>query len=84
MNQISRSKYDIRIYIYIRVFILYCFFGIFYDPRDNCFNQMSKDSLVSKNGCHGLVGGTKETEYLQYNCVDCPYYKNNVIRKVDE
>ena len=74
------------IYAFIFTFVFYSllFFGIFYDPRDNCFNQMYKDGLVSKNGCHGLVGGTKETEYLQYNCVDCPYYKNNVIRKVDE
>ena len=74
------------IYAFIFTFVFYSllFFGICYDPRDNCFNQMSKDGLVSKNGCHGLVGGTKETEYLQYNCVDCPYYKNNVIRKVDE
>lgn len=65
-------------FIFTFVFLFFIVFGIFYDPRDNCFNQMAKD------GCHGLVGGTKETEYLQYNCVDCPYYKNNVIRKVDE
>lgn len=73
--------------IYTIIFLAFLFliiFGIFYDPRDKCFNDRAKEGLVSENGCQGLAGGTKATGYLQEQCVNCPYYKENVIRKEDE
>lgn len=65
-------------------FLTLIVFGIFYSPRDNCFDHRAKEGLVTKDGCKGLVGGTKATGYLQWECINCPYYKGNVIRKDDE
>lgn len=73
----------IWIFIFI-AFLTLIVFGIFYDSRDNCFDHRAKEGLVTKDGCKGLVGGTKATGYLQWGCINCPYYKDNVIRKDDK
>lgn len=41
-------------------------------------------NMFGKNGCQGLVGGTKWTGYLQEECIDCPYYMNNAIGRKDK
>lgn len=61
------------------LFLLFIVFSILHEPRDKCFDARAKEGLVSKNGCQGLVGGTKWTGYLQEECIDCPYYMNNII-----
>lgn len=61
------------------IFLLFIIFVILHEPRDKCFNDRAKEGLVSKDGCQGLVGGTKWTGYLQEQCIDCPYYINNTI-----
>ena len=73
----------IKIVIFI-AFLTLIVFGIFYDQRDNCFDHRAKEGLVNKDGCKGLAGGTKATGYLQWECINCPYYKDNVIRRNDE
>nr|DAE42535.1 MAG TPA: hypothetical protein [Caudoviricetes sp.] len=73
----------IWIFVFI-AFLTLIVFGIFYDSRDNYFDHRAKEGLVNKDGCKGLVGGTKATGYLQWECINCPYYKGNVIRKDDE
>lgn len=74
----------IYVFIITFVFLFFIVFGIFYSPRDSCFDKRAKEGLVTKNGCKGLAGGTKATGYLQWECINCPYYKDNVIRRNDE
>lgn len=36
----------------------------------DCYNTYgTKDNI-----CHGVVGGTKATNYLSEMCIDCPYF----------
>lgn len=71
-------------FIFTFVFLFFIAFGIFYDSRDNCLDHRAKEGLVNKGSCKGLVCGTKATGYLQWECINYPYYKGNVIRKDDE
>lgn len=40
---------------------------------DKCYSQMKCSKTNDK--CYGLFGGDWETEYLQYECIDCPYWQ---------
>lgn len=42
--------------------------------RDACYEDMRKRGYAFFQCCGGRVGGDKYTEYLSYDCVDCPYY----------
>lgn len=74
----------IYVFIITFVFLFFIVFGIFYSPRDSRFDKRAKEGLVTKNGCKGLARGTKATGYLQWECINCSYYKDNVIRRNDE
>lgn len=41
---------------------------------DKCYQDMEDRGYAAFGCCGGLSGGTKETGYLQEQCVDCPYY----------
>ena len=56
-------------FIYILVSVL----KIFISDYDKCYSEM-EDTGTAVFGCwRGLTGGTQHTDYLQENCVDCPY-----------
>ena len=42
--------------------------------RESCYKEMEKQRIAVFGMCGGLVGGDRYTNYLQYDCVDCPYY----------
>lgn len=42
--------------------------------RDHCYEQMKRSGYAFLNCCGGVAGGDKYTDYLSYDCVDCPYY----------
>ena len=42
--------------------------------RDYCYEKMKRSGHAFLNCCGGQMGGDKYTEYLSYDCVDCPYY----------
>ena len=51
-----------------------------------CYSEREKTGDAVFMNCSGLVGGTSNTEYLQEQCLDCPYFvminrkeKNNDI-----
>lgn len=49
--------------------------------KEYCFDRMIKAGNVTKNKrCGGLCGGDKQTNYLNYSCVDCKYLDDNLIR----
>lgn len=45
----------------------------YYFSRERCYNKREDEGLASFCCCSGLVGGDKESEYLQYECLDCKY-----------
>lgn len=52
----------------------------FTHSREWCHEEMQKRGSVSPNGCPGLVGGDYETNFLQYECIGCPYIDPEVYR----
>lgn len=47
-------------------------FKLFVKEKYNiCFNQIN----TGKDYCYGLAGGDSSTNYLQYECICCPYFK---------
>lgn len=59
--------------IWIVLFILFLFTDFDYDV---CFRKSINDGIADKDGCCGLTGGDHNTNYLQYDCIGCPYLKN--------
>lgn len=48
-----------------------------------CFEQMIRDGNVTENKkCGGVYGGDKLTNYLNYSCIDCKYFDDEVLRQV--
>ena len=39
---------------------------------DNCYSAREYEGIAVFGLCGGLVGGDKHSDYLQYNCIDCP------------
>nr|DAL27834.1 MAG TPA_asm: hypothetical protein [Caudoviricetes sp.] len=54
-----------------------CF--IFSQERDKCYEDMEKRGYAALGYCGGQTGGDKNTEYLNYDCIDCPYF----VRTID-
>lgn len=42
--------------------------------HDKCYSKMETQGIAVFGMCGGVVGGDKGTEYLDYKCIDCPYY----------
>lgn len=61
------------IVVYAILFVLFLFFDF---DHDMCFRKSVKDGIADENGCCGLAGGDHNTDYLQYDCIDCPYLKH--------
>ena len=40
---------------------------------DKCHSEMVKRGIAYGRTCGGLVGGTKNTGYLQEMCINCPF-----------
>lgn len=55
--------------IYILVLVL----RFFISDYDKCYSEMENAGIAAFNCYCGLTGGTRHTDYLQENCVDCPY-----------
>lgn len=44
-----------------------------YFSHENCYKQMEKQGIAVFGICKGVAGGDRFTDYLSYQCVDCPY-----------
>lgn len=45
-----------------------------YFSYSNCYNQMEDQGIATFGMCSGLSGGDKNSGYLQYQCIGCPYF----------
>ena len=45
-----------------------------YKHYDRCYAERESEGVAVFGMCGGLLGGDKDTEYLSYDCIDCPYY----------
>lgn len=39
-----------------------------------CYDRMEERGIAILGCCSGIVGGSKETNYLSEDCCDCPYF----------
>ena len=49
----------------------------YFFSHDFCYKSMEHSGIAVFGLCRGLVGGDAATEYLQYDCIDCPYFYKN-------
>ena len=61
-------------FIFLGIILVLIIYGASYD-HDKCYSEMVKRGIASEGRCGGLVGGTKNTGYLQEMCIDCPFCK---------
>ena len=61
-------------FIFLGIILVLIIYGASYD-HDKCYSEMLKRGIASEGKCGGLVGGTKNTGYLQEMCIDCPFCK---------
>lgn len=40
---------------------------------ERCYTEQEYSGHAAMGLCSGLVGGTKNTEYLSESCIDCPH-----------
>ncbi len=45
----------------------------YFFSKERCYTEREKEGVAIFNCCCGVVGGDKETGYLQYGCIDCKY-----------
>lgn len=61
-------------FIFLGIILVLIIYGASYD-HDKRYSEMVKRGIASEGRCGGLVGGTKNTGYLQEMCIDCPFCK---------
>lgn len=52
---------------------------IFESSYDKCYARMEYAGDAVFGCCGGLSGGTKNTDYLQESCINCPYLTLSTI-----
>ena len=55
------------------IYILILVLRFVVSDYDKCYSEMENAGIAVFSCCRGLTGGTRYTDYLQENCVDCPY-----------
>lgn len=43
--------------------------------KDACYDLMLEQGIAKDSICNGINGGDKYTNYLHYDCIDCPYFR---------
>lgn len=51
--------------------------------RQKCYTSMENAGIAIFGCCSGLVGGDRSTDYLQCECISCPYYVDTVVQKAE-
>lgn len=44
-----------------------------YFSHNACYDAMKQSGVAVFGMCSGVVGGDSNSEYLSYQCMDCPY-----------
>ena len=67
------NLFILLIVVWVILFVLL----LFVDPdHDKCYRKSIRHGIVDEDGCRGLSGGDHNTDYLQYDCIGCPYLKH--------
>ena len=45
----------------------------YYFSHEACYNDMEQQGIAVFGMCCGVTGGDRNSEYLSYQCMDCPY-----------
>lgn len=53
-----------------------------FNHYDCCFTDREYEGIAAMGCCSGLAGGDKNSGYLQYDCIDCPYFVN--VSEIEE
>ena len=61
-------------FIFLGIILVLIIYGASYD-YGKCYSEMVKRGIAANGVCGGLVGGTKNTGYLQEMCINCPFCK---------
>lgn len=58
--------------VFLGIILVLIIYGASYN-HGKCYSEMVKRGIAANGVCGGLVGGTKNTGYLQEMCIDCPF-----------
>lgn len=50
---------------------------------DQCYTEMENAGIAVFGMCNGVVGGDVTTNYLSYQCIECPHYTPTIKRGGD-
>lgn len=67
------NLFILLIVIWVILFVLFLFIDF---DHDKCYRKSIKYGIADEDGCRGLSGGDHNTDYLQYDCIECPYLKH--------
>lgn len=46
----------------------------YYFSHEACYNDMERQGIAVFGMCSGITGGDNNSEYLSYQCMDCPHF----------
>lgn len=50
--------------------------------KSRCYTNMEKVGIATMGSCCGIVGGDKPSGYLDWECVECPYFVAGVLKEI--
>lgn len=66
------------------IVLLYIGVKNFTEPyHDKCFKEFKKSHPETKDKCGGAVGGDRHSNYLSYECIDCPYFNEEIWNRME-
>lgn len=72
---------DIIILTIVVILLIILFFVIkrsfFTSYYDKCYKDMENRDAAVFGTCQGQSGSDKQTDYLSYSCIDCPYFNKS-------
>lgn len=69
---------SITLLIFIR---MKCYTDTFHEI---CYMELDKEKMLETNGkCKGLAGGDRYSNYLSYECIDCPYFNEEIWNRME-
>ena len=48
---------------------------------EKCYSKMESAGYACFGSCGGKIGGDINTHYLDYDCIDCPYFVSTIDGK---
>lgn len=65
----------IKIFIFLAIILIMPFvLKMLSTNYDKCYSSMEYRGVAAMGCCNGVVGGSRDTEYLSESCIECPYF----------